>query len=434
MYSSSPTDEKYTLEVIREAIAIGGLAFSSGAKSLGMTNPNNPEHVQAFIDKMRLDKQWPEKFIRERANATHRMTGMLGSLDNSIHNLFKAGNAETRAGLIKSVLDASIALGVMIDSRAFVRRGADGVEKQSAHVIGVHCVGVLARETANPLLHVHFNFYHYGVNHKGEVNSLDTRPFHAPDRQLNVVYQNLVAMHVERNLGHKMEIEPKYGMARVVGVSAERESNRKEMAKEYLQKEGVEESPLAMAYAFRNTRPKKEKIESVDFDARFKEWNESAEKVEPKKVQAHERGIFEKVVEDLLVLPVKVFVTAWKATMMPGRNQVVVNDVQQFIKDAKPVTLRQRHMAAIKAVRKTRCDSFWHALDIAEKAHRTLKPKVPLPPNTVIKVKESKIQDEKQREALQKIAKQNGAEFRTYGKREKVQEEEKQTQKQKMGV
>lgn len=428
LYSSSHLDEAYNLEVIREAIAIGGLAFSPGAKSLGMTDPNNPAHVQAFIDKMRLDKQWPEKFIRERANASHRMTGMLGSFDNSVHNLMKAGDAEIRKGLIKSALEASVALGVMIDSRAFVRRGADGTEKQSAHVIGVHCVGVLAREPANPLLHVHFNFYNYGVNGKGEVNSLDTRPFHAPDKILSVVFQNLFAMHVEKNLGVRVEIEPKYGMARIVGVPVERETNRREMAKEYLKKEGVEESPLAMAYAFRNTRPPKEKIESVNFDERFEKWNEAAEKVEPEKVREQERGLFEKVVNDLLVLPVKVFAAAWTASK--DRELVVVNDVKEFVKDAKPVSLAQRHKAAIKAVRRTRCDSFMDALTVAEKAFKALKPKVQLKSNTVIKVKASKIENAKQLKALEKIARINGAELRVYGKRE----EEKQGQKQKRGM
>ncbi len=139
--------------------------------------------------------------------------------------------------LINAALKAAENVGVLIDARTRVRRGADGTEKQSASLIGVHCVGVLAREKDNPLLHVHSNYYHYGVTPKGEVYSADMRPFFTPDKNMKAVFQNTFAMQVEEHLGIKMDIEQKNGMARIVGVSTERESNRKVTAKEYLAKE-----------------------------------------------------------------------------------------------------------------------------------------------------------------------------------------------------
>jgi hypothetical protein len=321
-------------------------------------------------------------------------------------------------------LEASIGVGTLLDSRARVRLGADGVEKQVAKLVGVHCVGVLARETENPLLHVHYNVYPFGVNDKGECRSLDTRPLKINDERYHQVFQNIMAMGIEKRLGLKMEIEPKLGMARVVGVSTERESNRKAMAQEYLKGKGIEQSTVAMAYAMRNTRPKKV---SVNMDEKMKEWSEKAEKVEPKKVREHERGLFQKVVEDLLLLPLQVFAVAWKATR--DRKLVAVFEVEKFIKDAKPRTLHQRHKAAIKAVRRTDCASFMDALTVAEKAFKGLKPKIEIPKNAVIKVKASRIESAEQRKALEKIAKKNGAELRVYGRREEEKQEEGQKQK-----
>lgn len=426
LYSTSHTDEEYNREVMEEALAIGGLAFTPGANTLGITDPNNPKHVEAFINKQRMDGT---KMIRERANATTRMIGMVGSFDNSVHNLLKAGDEKVRKALIQSALDASKGVGILVDVRARNRRGADGTEKESARVVGVHCVGVLARDTANPLLHVHLNFYPFGVTDKKQINSLDTRPFHAPDHRLGVVFQHLFAAGVEKRLGYNMEIEAKHGMARVVGVTTERESHRMDDAKAYLKEKGIKPSPVAKAYALKNTRPKKQK---VNLDAQFKAWNEYAnkEEVKPQQVEQHKKGLFAKIVDDLIVMPVKVFVTAWKITMTPGRTLVVVNDIGEFLKDTKPPTLKQRHKAAIKAIRRTKCDSFMDALTVAEKAFKAAKPKLEIPKNAVIKVKATKIESKQEEEALQKVANKHGAELRVYGKREELKEE--QTQKQKV--
>jgi hypothetical protein len=423
MIRAGDVDKEYIKDVVEESMKlIDGVWFTPGAARVGYMDGKDQSQIRAYQDDIRPDSG--RRLFPERKNASKNEKGVLLIYDTTINNFLAARGEEAIKTFCREVMiPASRSYVLLMDQKVRARLGADGQKKEGANLIGMACTGILAR-SGELSAHTHIIVKNYVFAQDGKVRSGDMRPLMVRDDRVNRIVQNVIASRMEDVFGVKMMIEPKRSMARIVGVNTQRNDERRRAAIEHLEKEGVtSRSRIALAYAFQNTRPTKPNMATVDITEKAKGWQRQAEKIEPKKVEANERGLFARLVEDFVKLPVEVFASAWKARKGQGehvRGQVM--NVAQFIADTKPPSRADRHRAALKAVKNTQCKSFLHALTVAERGYKTAKPKLVLPKGARVAVNAQDIKSREQLRQLEKLAKKNEWRLRVRGE---LKEEQK---------
>jgi hypothetical protein len=408
MRASGSMDREYAKEVASEALEFEGLAFSRAAREFGYKN--DKQSADAFCDRLGPDGK---RLYPPRANEAKRLVGLVHIVDNSITNFVAAGGFEVAKKVASEVMvPAMKALEQRIEQHIFARRGADGHKKEKANVLGFHAFGVLSRE-GKCLVHGHSIFEQRGQTEDGKIRSLDTSTFFEVSERDKRIFQCVIADRMEQAFGIKMSIDSR-GMAVVEGVTQERDNTRAQRAEEYLKQENIKSrSASAKAYAYQNTREKKAKVEDVNFEEKSKEWQREAyhthgPKVEAKKVQEHERGRLQAIVEDYLKIPVGEYVKAYKVSRNREQMKMTVNDVQKFIDDTKDPSRWDRHKHAMKVMRRTHLKSLKHAAAVGQRAYKEAKPKVNIPPKTRVAVNGQDIKSKKQFEELKALATQRG--------------------------
>lgn len=244
-------NEKYIEDnrVITEALA---MEFSAGAKRLGIKDPNDPEHLAAFLEGRYPGTQ--QYFIRHQANAPHYFYGGLITVDPTVSATYALHlDRDQKRAMSLCLLEAAKDEVAQLDRHAFVRKGPQGCQTAPAELIGLNIVHDRNR-LDNPHCHDHVIFHRFGVDKSdGVVRSLKN-----PSELFYQRGQNECQHLGQLSLGHQIEarlnIRCDYLDGRCVIPGIDREmaramGGRSAQIDEYIKQLGIANTPTARAYA-----------------------------------------------------------------------------------------------------------------------------------------------------------------------------------------
>ena len=432
-------DKKYIVDVAEEAKKLGlDPIFSPGCNYLGLgTVPEKKfEHVKSLAD---LKDGQGREFIRERVNAnTKPLLDNLFTISVSVNNqVARLGPEALKAFHEKAVTHAIKQVNTYLDSHLGARVGADGLERIHAKVVSVAMTGAVAR-AGDMNLHVHYYLLDKGMVEGKQLRTLDTRPlFDATiQKRIDSIFQHAIASQCEKELGWTMDID-KRGHAVVRGIPNEKESVRHKVAEEYLKKRNLPRDDIHFEAAMKATRPPKESMAKLDAEQKFKQWQADYIRVhgtQHKHEEHHVRDAsrHESTLRKWMAIPAKI-VEAYKVSKNRNSEKVVVLDASQFIKDFRKPTLLECHNNGIRTLRRSKANSFNHALEIASKGFWSTKPKRTLPKNTRIAIHTDAIRSRKELQQLKEIATLNHFRLHIRGDMSKFQDRRDRDQDRDMG-
>jgi hypothetical protein len=391
------------------------LMYSPGAQKLGFTDATDLYQYQQFMKKLKLPSCKPQG--RVIAGRNEDFIGVLNITDNSINRFYESLTPKAQDKFWQEVWKPALEVQQKeIDKLIKARTGAGGKTLVDGETVALHGGHALDR-SGKTRIHSHSVFSRYTVTADGKEYSITEREFHVHRERLDRIFQVALAMRIEIVFGVKMGIDPQTKTAFVPGYERSEKAVRNEAAEELLRKHGQKKTKRNMDAARMYTRPKKKPYEH--------------KKTERPKQQGNPEPVIGKswwgeVLKDYLLEPLKVYKAAWRYSKQ--KEVVKVDDIDQFMIDVKKTSLKKCRRAAIKAIRKTRCTSFLHALQVAEVAHKAArKPKLAPAKGTRINVVASAIKSDAQLEALQVFARAKGWHVHVVGRRQEQGQEQGRT-------
>jgi hypothetical protein len=321
-----------------------------------------------------------------------------------------------------------------LEQRLAARTGAGGAVKKECELLAVSMVHASTRE-GHASYHVHvFIADKCIVKETQQIRTLDARPAFHNIKADNRITQIDLCGSLEKATGFAMDFDDKSEQAIAKGITNKfNRTARKEKAIEYIKEQEVKKGRKlpkkgkTLAYALKNTRPKKQK--NLDIREESKKWAKvfandgQAQKLE------QPRGFWQSIYQDLIKEPFVRAVKAWAIVKAQGQEKVRVRNLDQFVEDVSKPTSMTGHRAAITAIRRTKCDSLDHALAIGKKAFKLARvPKLTLPKGTKVIIRGKAIKTEEQEDQLRMLARKHGWSVKVIGPKLWEKQEQKRGQ------
>lgn len=408
--------EKYLDGRFWQEMQYFGADYTQGAQKLGFKDPQNFDQFINFRDQKMPDGQ--KDIGRRQHNRNDSFIGILNTADPSFNHMLMHMSPEGQKKFAQEVwLPALKEQEQLLNMKFECRSGAQGKDRVAGEMIGLHGMHGYSRE-GEFRFHSHDIYSRFGVAEDGRILSGDfNRILKHNFNTEKLMFQLKIGTLAEEKMGWRVNFDDKTQVAYVEGMPRTHDNkSRKEAAKEYLKDRGIDETPVAMAYAMQNTRPPKEPFDAKKLEQKTTQKQETVQKMP-------QNGICGKLYSSLIAQPLEVYKEAWKASHKNGQT-ITVSDVEKFLKDASKTPRAECHKAAVAAVKKTQCKSFDHALSVAEKGFKDArKPKVQLEKGTTIEVAENVKVTKEQQMKLEAIAKKHKCTL-------EIQEDQKQKQEQ----
>jgi hypothetical protein len=416
MWRGNYIPKKYPLKKEYEEESLKhGAEYSSGCRQVGIFDGKSVEHHRAFHNKMDANGK---PLGRVQKNRSDRSFGALVIFDNSINAFYDSLNAEDKKKFEAWALGTTMVLAM--DAVAKVCKGRSGAGGKSSVAIEPFLQVVLHTKDrlGNTRIHFHIVGNGYGLAQDGRILSVNYRPVFAKREAIDRTVQCAFASVMEREMKVGMEYCPTTKNVFVKGFPRNAPTVRKDMAKAYLAAKGIKPTKVAMAYAMKATRPAKGTVAAIA----------------PAKVigTPYRPGLVDTWLTETrkgITEVLKVYQAAWRAAKdgKAGTTRLVVNDVKQTVAALKKTPLVECHKAALRAVQRTRCESFNHALAVAKAGFKKARnPKIKLVNGAKIFIAKDAVMDREARAALEKIAAKNNCII--------VRKNQEQEQQQEQGM
>lgn len=412
LHNSNHATPKYMLECWKEASAFP-IQGTDVLKSLGY-DFNDQYHLILFSKGLQPNREPLMPTVA--AGGKHQMIQVTHNFSPSISNyvgmLSWQGKEQFAKEVVMPILKEEER---RFEAIAKARAGAEGLVNKDCKLLGVHMIHMVSRE-GELLVHTQ-SFYSSRVirTEDQKVVTGNFRPLFKNMEAKSTLFQVATCLRLESVMGVQADLCEKSKQAVVVGVSNTFDrTTRKDTAKEYLKERAIPETRISMAYAMQNTRPPK--LKDVDVRKLSEKWS-AVQKDVGKAVKIEQpRGFWKSMYEDLVKEPLNVFKAAYAATSGPKDPKVRVRDVEEFLSDVKKPSLASAHKAAARKVRRTKCESFIHALDVAQKAFKEARtPKVQLPKGSRVIVRAEAIKTVEQDKQLRELAIKNNWQLKIIG-------------------
>ena len=396
------------------------IGMSPGAVKAGFTDLRNVDQFTALVNK--LDPKTGLPMGRVQYNRDTKVFGMVIIPDNSITNWYAGLYAKEAKKFWTEAWGPAAQKGYhFLDQMVPLRSGAGGSVLLKGEIIWGD-FGHHHTRNKDPFVHGQPFSPMYGVASDGKLYKVHEKRLRANKDGFDQVFAFNLAANIEKVFGHKCGVDVATNTTFIHGYSRtfDRKSTN-DKAKEYLAQHNYPVTRTTMEIARKEIRPKKEPYQQV------KRPMSQEAKGQPEPSQNQGR-FWRELYEDFIKGPAKVYKAACRASRKsPDRH--IVDNVPEFIAEAKKPSLWDRHKAAARAIRKTRCKSFLHALDVAKAANLMARtPKLVLPKGTEIKVKWSLIKSDEQFQRLREVCAVHGYTLNAYGQQTQQQKDQQQQQ------
>jgi hypothetical protein len=368
--------------------------FSPGANKAGLTDPRDMAQLESFLGKMNHATGKP--LGRVQKNRDVKLNELLVITDHSINAFYeKLSEADAKKFWSKCWEPAIERAMHYMDASVPLRAGAGGSKSLKGESIAASFGNDRSRE-GHTLVHGHIYFTKYGMDSTGKERKAHEKAFFANRDGFDQVFQFNLAKNVENEFRLKCGYDVGPGVCYIHGYPRKpSHTTQNEKAKATLKAQGRKVTRASMAYTRQNIRQKKKPYAKKPRPAKST-FSQSAQ-------PAPDRSWWQKVYDDFIKGPFKVYKAAYEASKKQP-DAKIVNDPDKFILDAAPRTLMQRHDAAVKAIKKTKCLSLDHALAVAKQAFKDAKkPKIQWAKGTEVHVKGSAITSQKQLRRMQDV-------------------------------
>jgi hypothetical protein len=314
-----------------------------------------------------------------------------------------------------------------LEQRLAARTGAGGAVKKECELLAVSMVHASTRE-GHASYHVHvFIADKCIVKETQQIRTLDARPAFHNIKADNRITQIDLCGSLEKATGFAMDFDEKSEQAIAKGITNKfNRTARKEKATKYLKDRTLPINGKTLAYALKNTRPKKQK--DLDVREESKKWAKvfandgQAQKLE------QPRGFWQSIYQDLIKEPFVRAAKAWAIVKAQGQEKVRVYDLAKFVEDTGKPSSMAGHRAAVREIRRTKCESLDHALAIGKKAFKLARvPKVQLPKGTKIVIRGKAITSKEQEDRLRALARKHGWSVKVIGPKLWEKQEQRQS-------
>jgi hypothetical protein len=424
-------DGKYLREkeVIKEALQLG-IFGTDGTDKLGI-DFTDPFHIIQYSKGLMPNGEPISKTAQLNKMAFLEATILLSpSVSKAMAMMSWEGQQKAVHEGIKPVVQRLLD---RLEQRLAARTGAGGAVKKECELLAVSMVHASTRE-GHASYHVHvFIADKCIVKETQQIRTLDARPAFHNIKADNRITQIDLCGSLEKATGFAMDFDDKSEQAIAKGITNKfNRTARKEKAIEYIKEQEVKKGRKlpkkgkTLAYALKNTRPKKQK--NLDIREESKKWakvfaNDGHQKLE------QPRGFWQSIYQDLIKEPFVRAVKAWAIVKAQGQEKVRVRNLDQFVEDVSKPTSMTGHRAAITAIRRTKCDSLDHALAIGKKAFKLARvPKLTLPKGTKVIIRGKAIKTEEQEDQLRMLARKHGWSVKVIGPKLWEKQEQKRGQ------
>lgn len=315
-----------------------------------------------------------------------------------------------------------------LEHRLVARTGAGGAVKKECELLAVCMVHASTRE-GHASYHVHvFIADKCIVKETQQIRTLDARPAFHRIKADNRIIQIDLCGSMEKATGLAHDFDEKSEQAIVKGISNKfNRTTRREKATEYLKQKGQKVTPISLAYALKNTRPKKQK--NLDIREESKKWAKVfAKDGKAEKLKAP-RGFWESIYQDLIKEPIVRAAKTWGLVKAQGQEKARVYNLAQFIEDTSKPGKMVGHRAAYRAMCRTRLRNWVHAVEVGQRAFKkAMVPKVRLPRGTKVIIRGKAIETKEQEDQLRALARKHGWSVKVIGPKlwEKQEQERRQ--------
>ena len=266
------------------------------------------------------------------------------------------------------------------------------------------------------------------VKETQQVRTLDARPAFHNIKSDNRITQIDLCGSLEKATGLSMDFDEKSEQAIVKGLSNTfNRTARKEKALGYIKDRALPLNNKTLAYALKNTRPKKQK--NLDIREESKKWARVfAKDGEAPKLEAP-RTLWQNIYQDLIKEPFVRAAKTWGLVKAQGIEKVRVYNLAQFIDDTSKPGKMTGHRAAYRAMCRTRLRNWVHAAEVGQRAFKkAMVPKVKLPRGSKIILRGKAIKTKEQEDQLRALARKHRWSVKVIGPKLWEKQEQKRGQ------